>query len=105
LRMMTSDQYSLLLAAALLSITCNPLLFKLVPGLERRISARLGRRLAASMEATNAPTLRDHVVVVGAGRVGSHIVDVLGRMGVPRLVGESGAVRGGEVQGGGGAPL
>jgi K+:H+ antiporter len=33
------------------------------------------------------------VVVVGAGRVGSHIVDVLGRMGVPRLVVESDAGR------------
>jgi CPA2 family monovalent cation:H+ antiporter-2 len=88
LHMLTDAQYSLILAAALLSITVNPLLFKLVPGLERR----LGRRLRArSTEATVAPTLRDHVVVVGAGRVGSHIVDVLGRMNVPRLVVESDA--------------
>jgi CPA2 family monovalent cation:H+ antiporter-2 len=43
------------------------------------------------MEASIAPTLRDHVVIVGAGRVGSHIVDVLGRMNVPRLVVESDA--------------
>jgi CPA2 family monovalent cation:H+ antiporter-2 len=89
LRMMADGQYSLVLAAALLSITVNPLLFKLVPRLERTIGARLGRR--PSMEASIAPTFRDHVVVVGAGRVGSHIVDVLGRMGVPRLVVESDA--------------
>ena len=91
LHMMTDAQYSLLLAAALLSITCNPLLFMLVPRLERAIGARL--RARTSMEASIAPTLRDHVVVVGAGRVGSHIVDVLGRMNVPRLVVESDATR------------
>ena len=45
------------------------------------------------MDASVAPTLRDHVVVVGAGRVGSRIVDVLGRMSVPRLVVESDATR------------
>ena len=91
LHMMTDAQYSLLLAAALLSITCNPLLFKLVPGLERIIGPRMGTR--PSMDASVAPTLRDHVVVVGAGRVGSRIVDVLGRMSVPRLVVESDATR------------
>jgi monovalent cation:H+ antiporter-2, CPA2 family len=89
LHMMTDAQYSLLLAAALLSITVNPLLFMLVPRLERVIGPRLGRP-SVSMEAS-APALRDHVVVVGAGRVGSHIVDVLGRMGVPRLVVENDA--------------
>jgi CPA2 family monovalent cation:H+ antiporter-2 len=92
LHMMTDAQYSLLLAAALLSITVNPLLFMLVPRLERVIGPRLGRP-PGSMEASIAPTLRDHVVVVGAGRVGSRIVDVLGRMKVPRLVVESDATR------------
>src|SRR4029077_2487205 len=87
LRMMTDAQSSLLLAAALLSITCNPLLFKLVPGLERVIGPRLGAR--PSMDASVAPTLRHHVVVVAAVRVGARIVDVLGRMSVPRLVVES----------------
>ncbi|HZM51797.1 MAG TPA: cation:proton antiporter [Vicinamibacteria bacterium] len=91
LHMMTDAQYSLLLAAALLSITCNPLLFKLVPRLERVMAPRLGAR--PSMDASVAPTLRDHVVVVGAGRVGSRIVDVLGRMSVSRLVVESDATR------------
>ena len=90
--MMTDAQYSLLLAAALLSITVNPLLFMLVPppGASDRAAAGGAR---PSMDASVAPTLRDHVVVVGAGRVGSHIVDVLGRMNVPRLVVESDATR------------
>jgi len=90
LQMMTRDQYSLLLAAALVSITLNPLLFRVRPALERA----LGRRFPAPSpppDAAAAAGLRDHVVVVGAGRVGSHIVDVLGRMGVPRLVVESDA--------------
>jgi CPA2 family monovalent cation:H+ antiporter-2 len=90
LHMLSDAQYSLLLAAALLSITVNPLLFKLVPRLERAIGPRFGRAPTA-MEATQAPRLRDHVVVVGAGRVGTHIVDVLRRMGVAVLVVESDA--------------
>jgi CPA2 family monovalent cation:H+ antiporter-2 len=65
LHMMTDAQYSLLLAAALLSITVNPLLFKLVPRLERVIGPRLGAR--PSMDASIAPTLRDHVVGGGRG--------------------------------------
>jgi len=92
LGMMTQDQYSLILAASLLSITVNPLLFKLVDPLDRRLSAGLVRRLAAdTMEASREPRLRDHVVVVGCGRVGGHIVEVLGKIGVPRLVVESDA--------------
>jgi CPA2 family monovalent cation:H+ antiporter-2 len=98
LGMVSGAQYSLILAAALLSITVNPLLFKLVPWLERMLAPRLRARAAASMEATRASALRDHVVVVGAGRVGGHIVDVLGRMGVPRLVVESDADRVEELQ-------
>jgi CPA2 family monovalent cation:H+ antiporter-2 len=98
LHMMTRDQYSLLLAAALVSITVNPLLFKLVPKMEALIVRRLGIRGSAGLEATIIPSLRDHVVVVGAGRVGTHILDVLGRMNVPRLVVESDAARVEELQ-------
>ena len=39
------------------------------------------------------PKVRDHVVIVGWGRVGGHIVEVLGRLGVPRLVVEADAAR------------
>jgi CPA2 family monovalent cation:H+ antiporter-2 len=31
-------------------------------------------------------SLRDHVVVIGCGRVGQHLVNVLGHLGIPRLV-------------------
>src|SRR5262249_37764139 len=96
--MLGEGQYSLVLAAALLSITLNPLLFKLVPQLERALAPRAGRRGMARVEETAAPSLRDHVAVVGAGRVGGHIVDVLGRMQVPRLVVESDAATVEELQ-------
>jgi CPA2 family monovalent cation:H+ antiporter-2 len=91
LGMMRADQYSLILAAAVLSITVNPLLFRLVPPLERRLAPRLQHRKTDSEMQSEAP-LRDHVVVVGGGRVGGHIVEVLGRMGLPRLVVESDAL-------------
>ncbi len=33
-----------------------------------------------------AESLRDHVVVIGCGRVGQHLVNVLGQLGIQRLV-------------------
>jgi CPA2 family monovalent cation:H+ antiporter-2 len=100
LGVLTQDQYSLLLAGALLSIMVNPLMFKAIPlgeGLLRRapwLWARLDR---------HPPTPRDpalpraeHVVVVGYGRVGEHIVSVLERLAIPRLVVEIDARRAAE---------
>jgi monovalent cation:H+ antiporter-2, CPA2 family len=89
------DQYSLILSSAVLAITVNPLVFRSVGRIERVLRARpwlggrLGRKRPEDLEAIvgNEP----HVVVVGCGRVGGHIVDVLGSVGVPRLVVESDA--------------
>jgi K+:H+ antiporter len=96
LGMFDHDQHSLVLAGGVLSITVNPLMFRLVDPIERWIgkTPALARRLdrARPVEpAEVAPKGGGHVVVVGCGRVGSHIVDVLGRIGVPRLVIESDA--------------
>ncbi len=95
LGMLQQEQYSLLLAGALLSITINPLLFGLVGPLERAVSRspRLRRWLDPQppVEDDPVPEGGGHVVIVGCGRVGGHIVDVLGRVGVPRLVVESDA--------------
>jgi CPA2 family monovalent cation:H+ antiporter-2 len=52
---------------------------------------RLDRHGPAPVQAGEA--LSSHVVVVGWGRVGHHIVDVLGHLGVPRLVVEADAGR------------
>lgn len=97
LGLLTLDQYSLILAGALLSITVNPFMFRLVEPAEKflRRFPRLWRVLDRhGPEAiTDDQALRDHVVIIGWGRVGKHIVEVLGLIGVPRLVVEADADR------------
>jgi CPA2 family monovalent cation:H+ antiporter-2 len=84
------DQYSLILACALLSIVLNTPTFRIVSALEKwlqnfpRVWGLLDRH-------TPPPPLleesiRDHVVIVGYGRVGRHIITLLGQMGIPHLV-------------------
>ena len=93
LAVLDQSQYSLILAGALVSITVNPLMFRLIEPAERWL-----RRMPALWKAIDrrGPTavgrpadLHDHVVIVGWGRVGRHIADVLGRLQVPRLVVET----------------
>jgi monovalent cation:H+ antiporter-2, CPA2 family len=95
LKMMTPEQYSLLLAAAVVSITLNTLMFTmLLPLGTKLVSSPLFRRAAAPSEGADPPAVMSgHVVIVGWGRVGAHIVDVLGRVGTPRLVVELDALR------------
>ncbi|NJD05115.1 MAG: sodium:proton exchanger [Methylococcaceae bacterium] len=84
------DQYSLILAAAFLSIVVNPLILHGVEPLQRLLRSipllwgKLDRysRPRESLE----DGLSGHVVVVGYGRVGSHVVDVLGELKIPCLV-------------------
>src|SRR5712691_11742903 len=84
------EQYALLLAGALLSITLNPFLFRAIPWIEahlRKVPAfwsLLDRH--GSVQAPMEESLRDHVVVIGCGRVGQHLVNVLGNLSIPRLV-------------------
>lgn len=91
LGVLTQDQYSLILAGALISIILNPVLFRLVFGVERRLrGAPLVWRLL-DWQGRRGPTLaahkmHDHVVIVGSGRVGEHILHILERLSVPRLV-------------------
>jgi CPA2 family monovalent cation:H+ antiporter-2 len=95
LGMLRPEQYSLILASALLSITVNPLMFRSVGRVERLVQKTrwLARRLDPNRpEAAEASLSGEkHVVVVGCGRVGGHIVDVLGAVAIPRLVVESDA--------------
>ncbi len=90
LGVLSQDQYGLILAGALLSIVANPLLFRLVPHAERyfrrypalwKLIDRSGPSLVPVDEG-----LQGHVVIVGYGRVGEHIVNVLDRLNVPHLV-------------------
>lgn len=94
LGLLPREGYDLVLAGAILSILLNPAFFyaveRLRPLLDR--SAGPGPPRAAPADGDGpveplAPTaLRDHLVVVGYGRVGSVIADEIGRPGLPLLV-------------------
>ncbi|MEW6084465.1 MAG: cation:proton antiporter [Chloroflexota bacterium] len=93
LNLLDSNQYSLILAAALISITLNPFMYSLLPWLEARL-----RRIPGFWKKLDANTrileikkdeLVDHAVIIGYGRVGKHMVDVLEKLSVSMLVIES----------------
>jgi len=92
-----ANQYSLILAAALISITVNPFMYKLLPVLERMIRQvpRFWKKLDASISLPEIKKgqLNKHVVIVGYGRVGKHLVDVLESLSIPLLVIEADAER------------
>jgi CPA2 family monovalent cation:H+ antiporter-2 len=89
------EAQSLVVAGALLSITLNPFVFTLVDPLTRWITRRRGlmdtlERPAGAI-AHLPPTvdearLRDHVVVVGFGRVGGPVVEELRLHEIPYVV-------------------
>ncbi|HEV7253490.1 MAG TPA: YbaL family putative K(+) efflux transporter [Mesorhizobium sp.] len=81
----------LILAGALLSILLNPLLFLAIDQLVPRIEARERKRGiseegAAPVRQWPATTLENHTVLVGYGRVGSLIGEVLKKRGEPFIV-------------------
>lgn len=90
LGLITRDQYSLILAGSLLSITVNPLVFRLINPTKKwlqKIPAFW--RLLDRHQVTELPmdeSVEGHVVIVGYGRVGRHIVNLLGQMSIPHLV-------------------
>lgn len=97
LGVLDETQYSLILAGAIVSITVNPWMFRLIEPIERflkgrpRLWDRLNRHGPLTPRA--AETLDRHIVIVGCGRVGRHIAEVLGQIGVPHLVVEVDASR------------
>jgi CPA2 family monovalent cation:H+ antiporter-2 len=97
LGILTQDQYSLILAGALLSIMVNPLMFRAIPWVESFLQRvpPLWQLLDRHGPTPQLPAekLADHVVIVGYGRVGQHIVTVLGHLGIPRLIVELDAGR------------
>jgi CPA2 family monovalent cation:H+ antiporter-2 len=90
LGILDQDQYSLILVGALLSITINPLLFRLIGPTEKwlqKIPALwrlLDRHGPAPLPVEDS--IERHVVIVGYGRVGRHIVNLMGQMSIPHLV-------------------
>ena len=90
LGLLNQDQYSLILAAALVSITVNPFMYKLLPVLERTLKKvpAFWKKLEANMAMPEVveSELVDHVVIIGYGRIGKHLVDVLKSLKIPLLV-------------------
>lgn len=90
LGVLSSEQYSFILAGAVISIVANPFVFRFTPAIERRLSAipaiwgRLERRL--SEKGPETESLEGHVVVVGGGRVGGQVVKVMDQLSIPVLV-------------------
>ena len=90
--------HSLIVAGALLSITLNPFVFNAMEPLTRWVRDRPGLLNALERPAPPAKTLapevsdeglRDHVVVVGSGRVGKPVVMELREHGIPYVVVEA----------------
>ncbi len=101
LMLLERGQYTLILAVTLLAITINPLLYRLIPHAERssRRFPALWQRADRHGPAPALPeeALSDHIVIVGYGRVGQHIVDVAKSLGIPHLVIESNFERVGQL--------
>ena len=90
LNMLSSNQYSLILAAALFSIIINPFMYKLLPFLEKtlRLLPSFWKKLEANipLPEIEEDNLVGHAVIVGYGQVGKHLVDVLETLSIPLLV-------------------
>ena len=94
LGLLPEEGRDLILAGAIISILLNPLLFAALDlyAARRREGARRGgaadaREEEVPMREPIRPTsLRDHVVLIGHGRVGSFISSVLGEQNVPLFV-------------------
>jgi monovalent cation:H+ antiporter-2, CPA2 family len=97
LGLLDRGQYSLILAGSLLSITLNPILLRVVTPAEKWLQKlpavwRLLDR-HKPMPLSVDESIEGHVVIVGYGRVGHHIVNLLGQMEIPHLVIDADAAR------------
>ena len=104
LGLLDQNQYSLILAGALLSITVNPLMFRLISPLEKWLQLfpsvwKLFDRHGLSMTTWLDEEISGHVVIVGYGRVGRHIANLLSLLEIPNLVVDSDAERVQELDG------
>lgn len=88
---------SLILAGALISIACNPVVFRAIAPLQAALAARggpaarLARRqdpLAELPASTDSRYLAGQVVLVGHGRLGARVAQALAGAGLPFVVAE-----------------
>ena len=97
LGLLERDQYSLILAGALLSITLNTPIFKLIYPMGKWLQRfpvawkLLNRHFVLPVH--EEEPFKEHVVIVGYGRVGRHIVSLLQELRIPHLVVEADAQR------------
>ncbi len=81
LNMLSSDQYSLILAGALISISLNPFMYRLLPVLEKFVNRwPLFKKNNIPLETIHIPFedgMKNHLVLVGYGQVGQNLVDVI----------------------------
>ncbi len=109
LGILTQGQYSLILAGALISIMMNPWMFRGITPMEGwlRRFPQFWRLLDRSEGLPELPRtgLRDHVVVVGYGRVGRHATTVLRDLSIAHVVVELDGGRIGELEQAGVAAL
>lgn len=93
LGILTQEQYSLILAGAVISIMLNPLMFKAVGPIERMLRKTgfiwrmMERRIG--VEQATPQGMEGHVVIIGAGRVGGYLVTVLQQLGSAVMVVEN----------------
>ena len=90
LDLLPDEGYSLILAAAIVSITLNPMVFHLIPVAEAFLRRRRGEPEDSGErsppEEAYPPPMQGHVVLCGYGRVGGLIAEVLDRAGTPYIV-------------------
>lgn len=98
LGLVSQEAQVLVLAAAILSIAFNPVAFRLLPYIEGQLRRhprlyalldRSGQRISEAARPTIPAEWSGHVVIVGHGRVGSVIADMLRREGINYAVVET----------------
>jgi CPA2 family monovalent cation:H+ antiporter-2 len=113
LTLLPAEGQSLILAAALLSIMLNPLVFRTIDPIERLalsmqpLASWLERLARIEPDRADSPVsdLRDHVVLVGYGRVGREIGRTLKEGNIPFVVIEQNAERVAKLRGQGVAAI
>jgi CPA2 family monovalent cation:H+ antiporter-2 len=98
LGLLGQEAMSLVVAGAVVSIAINPLLFAAIEPLKKRLEAQgaaqavpqdLSDPLAVLPDHVDAHRLRDHVVLVGYGRVGRVLAEQLTARGLPFVIVET----------------
>lgn len=102
LGVLTTDQYGLILASAVISIVLNPFMYRLMPKVERWLQRIpfFWKRMERGGP-TPEPLyegMKDHVVIIGYGRIGKHLVQVLNYLHLPYLLVEYDAARASDAQ-------